>query len=197
MRIHIRLLPALCALGGHSPAFAADIDWPTYGLDLSNQRYATPSQIDTGNVGKLTRAWAYHSGVKATFQSTPIMVDRTVYLSLPFNGVVALDAVTGHQLWRYEHPRKMDYPLCCGAGQPGRGSGGRQGLHRYCGCTAGGAGCQVRQGAVGRGGGRRRQRPAGGPSPPSRRQTRCARPTSPGSLAWVLRWPQWYTRARC
>ena len=32
------------------------------------------------------------SGVKATFQSTPIMVDRTVYLSLPFNGVVALDA---------------------------------------------------------------------------------------------------------
>jgi glucose dehydrogenase len=57
-----------------APAFAADIDWPTYGLDLSNQRYATPSQINTGNVGKLTRAWAYQSGVKATFQSTPIMV---------------------------------------------------------------------------------------------------------------------------
>jgi glucose dehydrogenase len=99
-----------------APAFAADIDWPTYGLDLSNQRYATPSQINTGNVGKLTRAWAYQSGVKATFQSTPIMVDRTVYLSLPFNGVVALDAVTGKQLWRYEHPRKKDYP--CAAGRP-------------------------------------------------------------------------------
>lgn len=118
MRTHIRLLPALMALA-LSPAFAADIEWPTYGLDLSNQRYATPSQINTGNVGKLTRAWAYKSGVKATFQSTPIMVDRTVYLSLPFNGVVALDAVNGRQLWRYEHPRKKDYPMCCGPANRG------------------------------------------------------------------------------
>lgn len=118
MRTPIRLLPALLALA-LAPAFAADIDWPTYGLDLSNQRYATPSQINTGNVGRLTRAWAYKSGVKATFQATPIMVDRTVYLSLPFNGVVALDAVSGKPLWRYEHPRKKDYPLCCGPANRG------------------------------------------------------------------------------
>lgn len=118
MRTALRLLPALCALA-LAPAFAADIEWPTYGLDLSNQRYAAPSQINTANVGKLTRAWAYKSGVKATFQSTPIMVDRTVYLSLPFNGVVALDAVTGRQLWRYTHPRKKDYPMCCGPGNRG------------------------------------------------------------------------------
>lgn len=118
MRTHIRLLPALFALA-LAPAFAADIEWPTYGLDLSNQRYATPSQINTGNVGKLTRVWAYKSGVKATFQSTPIMVDRTVYLSLPFNGVVALDAVSGRQLWRYEHLRKKDYPMCCGPANRG------------------------------------------------------------------------------
>ncbi|WP_298597715.1 pyrroloquinoline quinone-dependent dehydrogenase [Zoogloea sp.] len=118
MRTPIRLLPALLALA-LAPAFAADIDWPTYGLDLSNQRYATPSQINAGNVGKLTRAWAYKSGVKATFQATPIMVDRRVYLSLPFNGVVALDAVSGKQLWRYDHPRKKDYPLCCGPANRG------------------------------------------------------------------------------
>ena len=65
MPISTRLLPLLAALA-LTPAFAGDIDWPTYGLDLSNQRYATPSQINTGNVGKLTRAWAYQSGVKAT-----------------------------------------------------------------------------------------------------------------------------------
>ncbi|MCK6375325.1 MAG: PQQ-binding-like beta-propeller repeat protein [Zoogloea sp.] len=122
MRTALRLLPALCALAlapAFAPTFAADIEWPTYGLDLSNQRYAAPSQINTANVGKLTRAWAYKSGVKATFQSTPIMVDRTVYLSLPYNGVVALDAVTGRQLWRYTHPRKKDYPMCCGPGNRG------------------------------------------------------------------------------
>lgn len=118
MHIPFRLLPTLLTLA-FPPVFAADIEWPTYGLDLSNQRYAAPSQINTGNVGRLIRAWAYQSGVKATFQATPIMVDRTVYLSLPFNGVVALDAVSGRQLWRYEHPRKKDYPLCCGPANRG------------------------------------------------------------------------------
>lgn len=118
MHIPFRLLPTFLTLA-FPPVFAADIEWPTYGLDLSNQRYAAPSQINTGNVGRLIRAWAYQSGVKATFQATPIMVDRTVYLSLPFNGVVALDAVSGRQLWRYEHPRKKDYPLCCGPANRG------------------------------------------------------------------------------
>lgn len=111
----LALMPALAP----APASAADIDWPTYGRDHSNQRYATLDQINTANVGGLTRAWAYQSGIKATFQATPIMVDRTVFLSLPFNDVVALDAVTGKPLWRYTHPRKKDYPLCCGPANRG------------------------------------------------------------------------------
>jgi len=118
MPISTRLLPLLAALA-LTPAFAADIDWPTYGLDHSNRRYASADQINSANVAKLSRAWAYQSGVKATFQATPIMVDRTVYLSLPFNDVVALDAVSGRLLWRYTHPRKKDYPLCCGPANRG------------------------------------------------------------------------------
>ena len=118
MPISTRLLPLLAALA-LTPAFAGDIDWPTYGLDHSNRRYAAADQINSVNVAKLSRAWAYQSGVKATFQATPIMVDRTVYLSLPFNDVVALDAVSGRLLWRYKHPRKKDYPLCCGPANRG------------------------------------------------------------------------------
>jgi glucose dehydrogenase len=102
-----------------SPAFAADIEWPTYGLDLSNRRFAAIEQINAGNVQQLARAWAYQSGVKATFQATPIMVGRTIYLSLPFNHVVALDAVTGKLLWRYEHARRKDHPMCCGPANRG------------------------------------------------------------------------------
>ena len=42
-----------------------------------------------------------------------------MYVSLPFNHVVALDAVTGKQLWRYEHTRKKDYKMCCGPANRG------------------------------------------------------------------------------
>lgn len=115
----LHVLAALALIPALAPASAADIDWPTYGRDHSNQRYATLDQINTSNVARLTRAWAYQSGVKATFQATPIMVGRTVFLSLPFNDVVALDAVTGKPLWRYTHPRKKDYPLCCGPANRG------------------------------------------------------------------------------
>lgn len=118
MRLPTRLF-ALVGTLALVPAWAADIEWPTYGLDHSNRRYAAIDQINTGNVARLVRAWTYRSGVKATFQATPIMVDRTIFLSLPFNHVVALDAVTGRELWRYEHARKKDYPLCCGPGNRG------------------------------------------------------------------------------
>ena len=114
--MHLLLMAGTLAL---TPAHAGDIDWPTYGLDYSNQRYSAIDQINTANVSKLTRAWSYQSGVKATFQATPIMVNRTIFLSLPFNHVVALDAVTGKQLWRYQHQRKKDYPMCCGPANRG------------------------------------------------------------------------------
>lgn len=118
MRFHTRLL-ALVGTLTLAPAWAGDVEWPSYGLDHTNRRFSGIDQINTGNVARLVRAWTYRSGVKATFQATPIMVDRTVFLSLPFNHVVALDAVTGKELWRYEHARKKDYPLCCGPGNRG------------------------------------------------------------------------------
>lgn len=113
---HLLLMVATFVL---TPVFAGDIDWPTYGLDHSNRRYSGIDQINTGNVHKLSRAWTYQSGIKSTFQATPIMVGRTIFLSLPFNHVVALDAVTGKQLWRYDHQRKKDYPMCCGPANRG------------------------------------------------------------------------------
>lgn len=118
--MHIRqYLLVAAAVVSIAPAFAGDIEWPTYGLDHSNQRFSEITQINTDNVHKLSRAWSYRSGVKSTFQTTPIMVDRTLYLSLPFNHVVALNAVTGEQLWRYDHQLKKDYPVCCGPANRG------------------------------------------------------------------------------
>ena len=96
---------------------AAD-SWPSFGRDYSNQRLSPLQQIDASNVHRLVRAWTYRSGVKATFQATPIVVDRTMYLSLPHNHVVALDARTGQALWRYTHVPRPDRKPCCGPVRP-------------------------------------------------------------------------------
>ena len=52
MHARIFLISALVPL----PLTQAQSDWPVYGHDLTNQRYSTLSQIDTGNVAKLVQA---------------------------------------------------------------------------------------------------------------------------------------------
>ena len=56
-------------------------------------------------------AWEYRTGAanekgrtasKAAFEATPILVDGTLYLSTPFNRVIALDPETGKEKWTYD-----------------------------------------------------------------------------------------------
>lgn len=103
---------------GAENSFSPD-DWPSFGRDYSSQRFSPLNQINRDNVTQLAPAWTYRSGVKATFQTTPIVVDGVMYISLPFNHVVALDAKTGRQLWRYEHQRRADWKMCCGPANRG------------------------------------------------------------------------------
>jgi len=110
---------ALLASCAHQPASNNVAEWPSYGKDYSNQRFSQLTQINRDNVGQLAPAWTYQSGVKATFQATPIVVDGVMYLSLPYNHVVALDAKTGQQLWKYQHQRRKDWKMCCGPGNRG------------------------------------------------------------------------------
>ncbi|MBU3736581.1 MAG: pyrrolo-quinoline quinone [Methylobacterium sp.] len=110
------LLLACCA---QEPPAGVAGEWPNYGRELSNNRYSPLDQIDRGNVAQLAPAWTYHSGIKSTFQTTPIVVGGVMYISLPFNHVVALDARTGRQLWRYEHQRRKDWKMCCGPANRG------------------------------------------------------------------------------
>jgi glucose dehydrogenase len=93
-------------------------DWPLYGLDYSNQRYSPLAQIDSGNVARLARAWTIKTGVPGSFQATPIVRDGVMYVSTPFDHVLAVDAATGRELWRYTHvlTRKE---FCCGPANRG------------------------------------------------------------------------------
>jgi glucose dehydrogenase len=114
----IPLMLFSCAYGVKSTAIA-HTDWPSFGLNLSNQRFSTANQINASNVKNLAQAWAYNSGVVGSFQTTPIVQDGVMYLSLPFNHVVALNAKTGKEIWRYTHDRRKDWAMCCGPANRG------------------------------------------------------------------------------
>ncbi len=100
------------------PAVLAAQGWPLHGHDLGGQRFSPLRQLDTATVARLAPAWSYHSGITATFQSTPIVVDTVMYLSLPGSSVVALDARDGRELWRYAHQSRTAKP-CCGPANRG------------------------------------------------------------------------------
>jgi glucose dehydrogenase len=97
---------------------AAAGDWPLHGYDHANTRFSPLTQIYRGNVADLDLVWELRTGRQGSFQATPIVVDGVMYLSTPYNDVLALDAATGRQLWRYSHDlRRQEF--CCGPANRG------------------------------------------------------------------------------
>ncbi|MBZ8132778.1 pyrroloquinoline quinone-dependent dehydrogenase [Afifella sp. IM 167] len=88
----------------------AGTDWPFWGAGPQADRYSPLTQITTENVGKLEKVWTYRSGDMPTGdakgkyspENTPLKIDQTLYLCSPMNIVIALDAGTGEEKWRYD-----------------------------------------------------------------------------------------------
>ena len=95
-----------------------DTDWPLYGNDYNNQRFSPLKQINRQNINRLKLAWKFNTGRKATFQTSPIVVDGIMYITTPFNDVIALNAQTGDQIWRYTHQLRKE-KFCCGPANRG------------------------------------------------------------------------------
>ena len=94
---HDQLTPA----NGWPPASSYRQWTRSYGNSASN-RYVTFDEINKQNVSRLTQVWTYHSGDgKANVQATPIFVDGLLYLPTSGNRMVALDAVTGEEVWSF------------------------------------------------------------------------------------------------
>jgi glucose dehydrogenase len=85
-----------------SASLSGQNNWVSFGQDPGGTKFSTLAQINTSNVKDLKRAWTFHTGDKSGFfESTPLVVDSVLYFSAA-NGVYALDAVTGQQIWKYE-----------------------------------------------------------------------------------------------
>src|SRR5580692_2342386 len=68
-------------------------NWLTYSRDYTGNRYSPLDQIHTGNVGKLRIAWMRQVNELDTVETSPIVVDGTLYITEPPNGVAALDDI--------------------------------------------------------------------------------------------------------
>ena len=88
-----------------------DAGWPNYGNDAGGARYSTASQINRDNVAQLKLAWTYRTGAmdlqtdlnhKAAFETTSILADGKLFLSTPYDHVIALDPVSGKKIWEFD-----------------------------------------------------------------------------------------------
>ena len=79
-------------------------DWPING-GPDNARYSPLTQITKENVTQLQVAWTYDSKDAFTaseMQSNIIVVDGVAYATTPTMKVVAVNAATGQEVWRFD-----------------------------------------------------------------------------------------------
>jgi quinoprotein glucose dehydrogenase len=86
-------------------------DWPVYGGTTSARRYSPLVQITPANVSKLKQVWLTHTGdlpsskmIRNTYgaENTPLKVGDSLYVCTPKNIMIALDASSGMEKWRYD-----------------------------------------------------------------------------------------------
>ena len=90
-------------------------DWPSYGLNFSENRFSPLTGITTENAAQLGLAWSYDLGSRRGVQATPVVVGGVMYVTASWSVVHAIDARTGARLWSFdpEVPREYGARGCC------------------------------------------------------------------------------------
>jgi quinoprotein glucose dehydrogenase len=86
-------------------------DWPAYGGTYTAQRYSPLDQINRENVRQLERAWTFRTGdmprERWGAETTPIKIGDTLFLCTGRSALIAVNASTGEERWRYD-PKVAD-----------------------------------------------------------------------------------------
>jgi quinoprotein glucose dehydrogenase len=123
-----RLTLAAAGLAAMLAGISADrapVDWAYWGGDPGSAHYSKLTGINTKNVSQLRQAWTWKTGETdlkeygtrpGMFENTPVVIEGVMYVTSPYNKVIALDAETGTALWSYDPKSYVD-------GQPANGTG--------------------------------------------------------------------------
>ncbi|MFD2648467.1 membrane-bound PQQ-dependent dehydrogenase, glucose/quinate/shikimate family [Devosia albogilva] len=92
------------------PQLEVGADWPAYGGSYHALRYSPLSQITRENIDQLERVWEYNTGDmpseaaegKYSPENTPLKVGNNLYLCSPMNILIAIDAASGLEEWRFD-----------------------------------------------------------------------------------------------
>ena len=113
LRVGLGLLLVLCAYS----SWAAE--WSQYGGE-GGQQFTPLTQVNAENVEQLSELWRFRTGDLGqgfkrkghSMQANPVLWNRTLYISTSANWVVAVDAVTGAEKWRFDAELPKDIALC-------------------------------------------------------------------------------------
>jgi alcohol dehydrogenase (cytochrome c) len=94
-------------------------NWLMYSGTLDSQRFSRLDQIHNRNVSELELKWAYQIPQLDRAETSPLVVDGVMYITEAPSNVVAVDAATGRQYWRYDHELPDDLRICCGRNNRG------------------------------------------------------------------------------
>jgi quinohemoprotein ethanol dehydrogenase len=94
--------------------------WISKGRDWREQHHSPLADINRYNVARLGLAWSYDATPRRGrmargLEATPLVVDGVLYTSLAWSEVVALEAASGRELWRYDPKADgaFDRKACC------------------------------------------------------------------------------------
>jgi quinoprotein glucose dehydrogenase len=110
-----------------TPALADGIqsyrEWSRSHSDNGSSRYSRLDQINRDNVKRLQVAWTYHSNDgKGNIECNPVIVKGVMYAPTAGSSMVAIDAATGHEIWRFKPAGRPAYRgLVHWAGDAGHG----------------------------------------------------------------------------
>lgn len=83
-------------------------EWHYYGNNQGGQRFSPLEQLTPDNVQGLEVAWTYRTGdyppsegPNRRFEATPLKIGDSLYFCTPRNDIVALNAETGEERWRF------------------------------------------------------------------------------------------------
>lgn len=101
-------------------------DWLCVGGDRGCQRYSKLNEINVANVGQLELAWEFKTGELAAgkakiMECTPVVVDGVMYVTSGLLKVIALDADSGRERWRFDPMAKGPWSSPLASGGVNRG----------------------------------------------------------------------------
>src|SRR5262249_55932000 len=86
----------------------SDADWLMVRRSYDGWGYSPLAEITAANVKRLQPVWMVSTGMNNGHQAPPIVNNGVMFVATSYNQVIALNAKSGEELWRYRSPSPPD-----------------------------------------------------------------------------------------